>query len=160
MLYGSFLAHSTLASYLHMVVYMWVQACMLSRFSSVQLCDPMDCSPPSSSVHGDSPGKTTGVGCHFLLQGIFPIQRLNLCLLHLLHCQVDYLPPVPPCCSVAQSCLILCNPIDCSTPGFPVHHQLPEPTQTCVGDAIQPSPPLSFPFLPSFTLSQHEGLFQ
>ena len=38
------------------------------------LCDPMDCSPPGSSVHGDSPGKNTGVGCHFLFQGIFLIQ--------------------------------------------------------------------------------------
>ena len=35
-------------------------------------CDPMDCSPPGSSVHGDSPGKNTGVDCHALLQGIFP----------------------------------------------------------------------------------------
>ena len=38
------------------------------------LCNPMDCSPPGSSVHGDSPGKNTGVGCHALLQGIFPTQ--------------------------------------------------------------------------------------
>ena len=41
------------------------------------LCDPMDCSPPGSSVHRDSPGKNIGVGCHTLLQGIFPIQGLN-----------------------------------------------------------------------------------
>ena len=40
-------------------------------------CDPMDCSPPGSSVHGDSPGKNTGVGCHGLLQGIFPTQESN-----------------------------------------------------------------------------------
>ena len=45
--------------------------------------------------------------------------------------------------SVAQSCPTLYNPMDCSTPGFPVHHQLPEPTQTHVSDAIQPSHPLS-----------------
>ena len=45
-------------------------------------CDPMDCSPPGFSVHGISPGKNTGVGCHFLLQGIFPIQESNPCLLH------------------------------------------------------------------------------
>ena len=48
-------------------------------------CDPMDCSPPGSSVHGDSPGKHTGVGCHALLQGIFTTQGSNpglLCLLH------------------------------------------------------------------------------
>ena len=51
--------------------------------------------------------------------------------------------------SVAQSCLTLCNPMNCSTPGLPVHHQLREFTQTHVhrvGDAIQPSHPLSSPF--------------
>ena len=49
------------------------------------LCDPMDCSPLGSSVHGDSPGKDTGVGSHALLQGIFLSQGSNLCLLCLLH---------------------------------------------------------------------------
>ena len=65
--------------------------------------------------------------------------------------------------SVAQSCLTLCDPMDCSTPVFPVHHQLPESTQTYVhrvGDAIQPSYPLSSPFPPALNLSQHQGLFQ
>ena len=60
--------------------------------------------------------------------------------------------------SVASSCLTLCNPMDCSTPGFPVHHQFPEFTQTHVhriGDAIQPSHPLSSPSPPTFNLSQH-----
>ena len=61
-----------------------------------QLCltlwDPMDCSPPGFSVHGILPGKNTGTGCHFLLQGIFPTQGLNPRLLHLLHWQVDSLP--------------------------------------------------------------------
>ena len=46
------------------------------------LCDPVDCSPPGSSVHGDSPGKNTGVGCHALLQGIFPTQGSNPGLQH------------------------------------------------------------------------------
>ena len=46
------------------------------------LCDPMDCSPPSSSVHGNSPGKSTGMGCCALFQGIFPSQGLNPGLLH------------------------------------------------------------------------------
>ena len=50
----------------------------------------MDCSLPGSSVHGDSPGKNTGVGCHALLQGIFPTQVSRL--LRLLHWQADYLP--------------------------------------------------------------------
>ena len=61
------------------------------------------------------------------------------------------------------SCVTLCDPMDCSMPGFPVHHQLPEFTQTHVhrvGDAIQPSHPLSFPSLPTFNLSQYQGLFK
>ena len=59
------------------------------------LCDPMDCSLLGSSVHGDSPGKNTGVGCCALLQGIFLTQGLNLCLLHLLHWQMGALPLAP-----------------------------------------------------------------
>ena len=59
-------------------------------------CGPMDCNPPRSSVHGDSPGKNTGVGCHTLLQGIFPTQGSNPHLLCLLHCQVCSLPLTPP----------------------------------------------------------------
>ena len=65
--------------------------------------------------------------------------------------------------SVAQLCPTLCDPMDYSTPGFPVHHQLPEFAQTHVhrvGDAIQPSHPLSSPSPPAFNLSQHQGLFQ
>ena len=61
------------------------------------------------------------------------------------------------------SCVWPCNPIDCSTPGFPVHHQLLEFAQIHVhrvGDAIQPSHPLSSPSPPSLNLSQHQGLFQ
>ena len=63
--------------------------------------------------------------------------------------------------SVTQSCPTLCNPMDCSRPGLPVHHQLPEPTQThvhWVSDAIQPSHPTSSPSPPTFNLSQHQGL--
>ena len=62
--------------------------------------------------------------------------------------------------SVAQACLTLCDPVDSSTPGFPIHHQLLELTQTHVhqvGDAIQPSYPLLFPSS-AFNLSQHQGL--
>ena len=65
--------------------------------------------------------------------------------------------------SVAQSCPTLCDPMDCSMPGLPVHHQLPEFTQThvhWVSDAIQPSHPLSSPLPPTFNLSQHQGLFK
>ena len=62
-------------------------------------------------------------------------------------------------CSVAQSCPTLCEPMDCSMPGFPVHHQLLELTQTHVhrvGDAIQPSHPLLPLSPPTFNLSQHQ----
>ena len=65
--------------------------------------------------------------------------------------------------SVAQSCPTLCDPMNRSRPGLPVHHQLPEFTQTqahWVGDAIQPSHPLSSPSPPAPNPSQHQGLFQ
>ena len=60
--------------------------------SCLTLCHPVDCSPPGSSVHGILPGENTGVRCHFQLQGIFLAQGLNLCLLHLLHWQVNSVP--------------------------------------------------------------------
>ena len=65
--------------------------------------------------------------------------------------------------SVAQSCLTLCDPMNHSTPGLPVHHKLLEFTQThahWVGDAIQPSHPLSSPSPPASNPSQHQSLFQ
>ena len=72
------------------------------------------------------PGKNTGVDCHFLLQGIFPTQGLNLCLLCLLHWQADSLPlpnlgsPAAAAAKSLQSCPTLCDPIDSSPPGSPV----------------------------------------
>ena len=75
---------------------------------------------------------------------------------------VTYYITYVPVCSVTQSCLTLCDPMDCSTPGLPVHYQLRELTQTHihqVGDAIQPSHPLSSPSLLAFNLSQRQGLF-
>ena len=92
--------------------------------------------------------------------------------------QVDSLPAEPPgktnsrqvraissvqFRSVAQSCPILCDPMDCNTPGLPVHHQLPEFTQTHVhriSDAIQTSHPLSSASPPVPNPSQHQSLFQ
>ena len=68
--------------------------------------------------------------------------------------------------SVTQLSLTLCNPMDCSTLGFPVRHQLPELAKSKsiqfhqISDAIQPSHPLSSPSPPAFNLSQHHGLFQ
>ena len=97
----------------------------------------MDCSLPGSSVHGDSPGKNNGVSCHALLQGIFVTQRLNWCLLCLLHWQVSSLSLAPR--EKPQGELVwdtwyiygvlllshfsrvrLCDPIDGSPPGSPV----------------------------------------
>ena len=103
----------------------------------------MDCSSPGSSIHGVSQARIldTGVGHHFLLQGIFLTQELNPCLLHWWAQSVQSLSHV----------WFFATSIDCSTPGFPVHHQLPEPTQTHVhhvGDAIQPFHPLSSPSPP------------
>ena len=71
--------------------------------------------------------------------------------------------PLSDWLTVSQSPVWLCDPIDCSTPGLPIHHQVPELAQThvhWVGDAIQPSHPLSSPSPPVFNLSQHQGLFQ
>ena len=59
--------------------WMWY---MLSHSVMSDSATPMDCGPPGSSVHGDSPSKNTGVGCHDLLQNIFPTQGSNLDLLH------------------------------------------------------------------------------
>ena len=69
--------------------------CMLSRFRRVRLCDSTDHSLPGSSVHWDSPGKNTEVGCHALLQGIFLTQGSNPHLLCLLHWQVGFLSLAP-----------------------------------------------------------------
>ena len=66
----------------------------------------------------------------------------------------------PQFSSVTQSCLTLCDSMDCSTPGLPVHWQLPEFIQIhvhWVGDAIRPSHPLSTPFSPAFSISQHQS---
>ena len=86
-------------------------------------------------------------------------------MLHLFYCTI-YISSISlassvQLSSVAQSCPALCNPMDCSTPGFPIHYPFPELTQThlhWVSDAIQPSHPLSSPS-PAFNLSQHQGLF-
>ena len=80
--------------------------------------------------------------------------------LHFITCKNGENNSYPMFSSVAQSCPTLCDPMDCSTPGLPVHHQLPEFTQThvhWVGDVIQPSHPLSSPSPPAFNLSQHQS---
>ena len=104
----------------------------------------------------NSPGENTGVGSLSLLQEILPTQGSNSGLPHCRQILYQF-------SSVAQSCPTLCDPMNCSTPGLPVHHQLLEFTQTHihrVGDAIQPSYPLSSPSPPAPNPSQHQRLFQ
>ena len=82
---------------------------------------------------------------------------------HILSAQNHLLTGSVQFSSVAQSCLTLCDPMKRRTPGLPVHHQLPEFTQTHVhqvSDAIQPSHPLLSPSPPAPNPSQHQGLFQ
>ena len=110
----------------------------------------------------DSPGKDTGVGCHFLLQCMKVKEESEKVGLKLKIQKTKIMASSSiQFSSVAQSCPTLCDPMNCSTPGLPVHHQLPEFTQTHihrVSDAIQPSHPLSSPSPPAPNPSQHQRL--
>ena len=120
-----------------------------------------------SSACGPFPGHGTHLAHHLHYQSITgtPLQSLTS-FYHLSNKWSK--PPSSLLCiitvsSVAQSRPTLCNPVDFSMPGLPVHHQLPKFAQThvhWVSDAIQPSHPLSCPSPPAFNLSQHQGLFQ
>ena len=136
----------------------------------------MDCSPLGSSVHADSPGMNTGVGCCAFLKGILLTQGSNPHLSCLLHWQVGLgslllVPLGKPTCEIQFSSVqfsrsVVSGSLDsmnCSMPGLPVHHQLPEFTHTPVhrvGDAIQPSHLLSSPTSPAPNPSQNQSLFQ
>ena len=147
----------------------------------------MNCSPPGSFVHEDSPGENTGVGSHALLQGIFSTQGLNPGFPHCrqILTQLSYgKSQKSPYKDEKENCISsrseqrLCHPLlfghsDKShslwPPGLhhtavlPVLHQLLELAQTHahrVGDAIQPAHPLSSPSPSASNLSQHQGLFQ
>ena len=127
--------------------------CSVSK-SCLTLWNPMDCSTPGFPV------------LHYLPESVqIHIHRVDDAIL-----PPHPLPPSSPFSfkyyqfsSVTQSCPTLCDPIDCSMPGFPVLHYLPESTKTHVHwvvDAIQPSHPLLSPSPPTFNFSQHQGLFQ
>ena len=139
--------------------------------SYLTLCDPMDCSLPGSSVHGifqarilewavipssrgsSQPRDRTWVSCVFCITGGFFTLSHPGNSSWMIRLQFS---------SVAQSCPTLHDPMNRSTPGLPVHHQLPEFTQTHVhrvSDTIQPSHPLLSPS-PASNPSQHQGLFQ
>ena len=116
------------------------------------------------------------MGCHFLLQGIFPTQGSNPGLPHcrqtLYHLSHQWSPrninkssnkyqfSSVQFSSVAQLCLTLCNPMDCSMPVFPVHHQIPELAWTHVHQVSEAIQPLSSPSSPTFNLSQNWCLYQ
>ena len=109
----------------------------------------------------DFPGKKTGVGCDLLLRYIYIYMYIYIYIY--IYTYIHTHTHTSVFSSVAQSCPTLCDPMNYSTPGLPVHHQLPEFTQIHVhqvGDAIQPSHPLSFPSPPAPNPSQHQGLFQ
>ena len=111
----------------------FAQSCLTPR-------DPMDCSPPGSSIHGIFQARVLEWGA-IAFSIVLSVQFS----------------------SVAQSCPTLCDPMNYSTPGLPLHHQLPEFTETRVhrvSDAIQPSHPLSSPSPPAPNPSQHQSLFQ
>ena len=99
---------------------MFAVLCLVAQ-SCAALYDPMDCSPPGSSVHGDSPGKNTGVGCHFFLQGIFPTQVSVKNIYLVSNCVLDCCC----CCLDTKSCSTLCYLMDCSWPGSSVHWDSP-----------------------------------
>ena len=79
---GEIYSFFELNQWIHGYIYIYVAVLCLVTQLCPTLCDPTDCSPPGSSVHGDSPGKNTGMGCHDLLQGIFPTQGSNPGLPH------------------------------------------------------------------------------
>ena len=157
--------------------------CSVTRLCPT-LCDPMDCSKPGFPVLHYLPefGQIHVhliLCCHLLLlPSIFPSIRvfsneLALCIRWPKYWSFSF--SISPSneyseliafqfsfSSVTQLCLTLCDPMDHSTPGLPVHHQLPESTQTHVhgvSDAIQPSYPLSSPSPLALNLSQHQDLF-
>ena len=160
------------------------QKCLLCSSCSVTksystLCNPMDCSMPGFPVlhylsefaqiplhwwchPAISPSVAPSSSClqSFLASLSFPMGWLFISGAQNIGASATASVQFS---SVPQACPTLCNPMDCSTPGLPVHHQLPEFTQTCVhqvGGAIQPPHPLSFPSPPALSLSQHQGLFK
>ena len=146
----------------HLSIALFYCGCCLVIELCPTLCNSMDCSMPGFPVLHYLP-KYDQTHVHELMM---TSNHLVFC------CPLLLLPSIFPSSSVGfshqlssviQSCPTLCSPTDCSMLGFPVHHQFPEPAQTHVhgvGDAIQPSHPLSSPYPTAFNLLQHQGLIQ
>ena len=123
----------------------------------------MDRGACCAAVHGVAKSWTRLSWTELAVQKILSLIRFHLFLFLFCYMQCFKVSWTYQFSSVAQLCPTLCDPINRSTPGLPVHHQLPEFTQTCVhqvGDVIQPSHPLSSPSPPALNLSQHQGLFK
>ena len=146
--------------------------CLVAQ-SCLTLCLPMDCSLPGSTIHGilqarilecvaisssrgsSQPMDQTSVSCI----GRWILYHWTICEAQIRQTNGQSVQ----FSSVALSCPTLCKPMNRSTPGLPVHHQLLEFTQTHIhriSDAIQPSHPLSSPSPPAPNPSQHQSLFQ
>ena len=145
---------------------MLCQFCCCCSLSCVQLiCDPMDCSLQAPLSMG-LPRQKYQSGLPLSSLGDLLDPETELMSPELAGKFFTTEPPGKPLCIFSVQLLShvqLCNPMDCSTPGFPIHHQLPKLAQThvhWVGDAIQPSHPLSSPCPPALNLSQHQILFQ
>jgi len=164
----SFFEHINICLYIHCC------CCCLVSQSCPTLWDSIDCCPPGSSVHGIFQARILEwVAISFARGSSQPRDPIHVSCISR-HWQADSLPMShhgsPYTCirsdqirSVTQSCPTLCDPMNHSTPGLPVHHQLPEFTEIHIhriSDAIQPSHPLSSPSPPAPNPSQHQSLFQ
>ena len=139
---------------------------MLVAQSCLTLCDLMDCNPPDSSILWISQTgilEWLAIPFYRFFQPRDQTRVSHIAGRFFTNWATTEALLVYQFSSVAQLCPILCNPMDCSIPGFPVHHELPELTQThvyWVGDAIQPSHPLLSPSPSVFNDSQNQGLFK
>ena len=156
-------------------IYNMDEPCEVAQ-SCPTLCNPMDCSLTGSPVHGIFQARILEwFAISFsrmnleaiILSQISRSQKVNATWFHFhVESKVVTLTETGSSVqfsSVAQSCLTLCDPMNCNTPGLPVHHQVLEFTQTHIhrlSDAIQPSHPLVSPSPPAPNPSQHQGLFQ
>ena len=148
----------------------WIKTLTYATSEAAQscptLCDPMDCSLQGSSIHGIFQARilkwvaiSSSRGSSWP-RGRTPVSRSAG---RRFTAWATGEAPSVQFSSVAQSCPTLCDPMNCSMPGLPVHHHLPEITETHVhrdSDAIQPSHPLLSPFPPAPNPSQHQSLFQ
>ena len=137
-----------------------LRSCQIPHFWMCSLVKPVENDDSHTFSQSPSPHSP-----HFKLPGFFILYPINIpapCLWED-GPETSDLVWLIQYSSATQSCLTLCDPMDCSTPGLPVHHQLLESTQThahWVGDTIQPAHPLSSASPPTFSLSQCQGLFK